>query len=158
MLASAGYFGRACQPTEMALAIVAGAIALAFQHIDKIQRFKGAGFEAEMRERLDSIVEAQTEPPPEDAAVAAESVEPDLDPATQSVLRALADPRFTWRYSGGLAEDTGIPRNRVQKILDALSEQGMAVFGRGRNGSIWALSSDGRRLLRARPRESAGAG
>lgn len=45
-----GFFGK---PTEMGLAIVAGAIAAAFINIDKIQKFKGAGFEAEMRRVVD---------------------------------------------------------------------------------------------------------
>ncbi|WP_417684989.1 hypothetical protein [Pseudidiomarina gelatinasegens] len=33
---------------EMGMAILAGAIGLAFVNIDKISKFKGAGFEAEM--------------------------------------------------------------------------------------------------------------
>ncbi|MDD2816093.1 MAG: hypothetical protein PHP00_10215 [Thiotrichaceae bacterium] len=43
-------FGYKQQAAEMGLFIVAGAISLAFANISKIQRFKGAGFEAEMRE------------------------------------------------------------------------------------------------------------
>ncbi|MFL1467391.1 hypothetical protein [Marinobacter sp. HN1S83] len=37
---------------EMGLAILAGSIGLAFTNIDKIARFKGAGFEAEMCEKV----------------------------------------------------------------------------------------------------------
>ena len=44
-----GYFGK---PTEMSLAIVGGAITAAFLNIDKMSRFKGAGFEAEMKEAV----------------------------------------------------------------------------------------------------------
>jgi len=40
----------------MGLAIVAGSIALAFSYIDKIQKFKGAGFEAEMRQQVEMMV------------------------------------------------------------------------------------------------------
>ncbi|WP_074905850.1 hypothetical protein [Nitrosomonas communis] len=43
-------FGLLGQPTEMGIIVLAGAISFAFLNIDKIQRFKGAGFEAEMRE------------------------------------------------------------------------------------------------------------
>lgn len=39
----------------MGLAIVAGAIATAFLNIDKIQRFKGAGFEAEMKRAVEEV-------------------------------------------------------------------------------------------------------
>ncbi|MFM2478841.1 hypothetical protein [Celerinatantimonas sp. MCCC 1A17872] len=43
-------FGWKAMPTEMGIIVVAGAIFLSFLNIDKIQRFKGAGFEAEMRQ------------------------------------------------------------------------------------------------------------
>lgn len=42
-------FGVLGKPTEMGLGIVAGAIAAAFLNLDRIERFKGAGFEAEMK-------------------------------------------------------------------------------------------------------------
>ena len=41
------------KPTEMGIIVVAGAIGLAFLNIDKIQRFKGAGFEAEMKRAVE---------------------------------------------------------------------------------------------------------
>lgn len=41
------------KPTEMGLIIVAGAISIAFLNIDRIQRFKGAGFEAEMKQAVE---------------------------------------------------------------------------------------------------------
>ncbi|MBU3179082.1 hypothetical protein KPL47_22560 [Clostridium estertheticum] len=44
-------FGIIGKPTEMGLAIIAGSITVAFLNIDKIQRFKGGGFEAEMVKR-----------------------------------------------------------------------------------------------------------
>ena len=37
----------------MGIAVVACAIALSFLNLDKIQRFKGAGFEAEMKKAVD---------------------------------------------------------------------------------------------------------
>jgi hypothetical protein len=42
-------FGFMGKPTEMGIAIAAGAVAAAFINIDKIQEFKGAGFEAKMK-------------------------------------------------------------------------------------------------------------
>lgn len=47
-----GYLGR---PTEMGIALLAGGIAAAFLNIDKIQRVKGAGFEAEMRKAVEEV-------------------------------------------------------------------------------------------------------
>jgi hypothetical protein len=49
-------FGLLDKPTEMGLAIVAGAIAAAFLNLEKIQRFKGAGFEAEMKAEVQQVV------------------------------------------------------------------------------------------------------
>lgn len=50
--ASAVMFGLKGTATEMGIIVVAGAICLAFLHIDKIQKFKGAGFEAEMKQAV----------------------------------------------------------------------------------------------------------
>ena len=46
-------FGILARPTEMGLAIIGGAIAAAFLNMDKIQRFRGAGFEAEMKKAVE---------------------------------------------------------------------------------------------------------
>lgn len=45
-------FGLLSKPAEMGIFVVACAICLAFENIDKIQSFKGAGFEAEMRKAV----------------------------------------------------------------------------------------------------------
>ena len=41
-------FGANGMPTEMGIAIVGGALAATFLNLDRVQRFKGGGFEAEM--------------------------------------------------------------------------------------------------------------
>jgi hypothetical protein len=46
-------FGLIGKATEMGVFVVACGIALAFTNIDKIQRFKGAGFEAEMKKAVE---------------------------------------------------------------------------------------------------------
>lgn len=46
-------FGIMGKPTEMGIIVIAGAIAVAFLNIDKIQKFKGAGFEAEMKRAVE---------------------------------------------------------------------------------------------------------
>lgn len=46
-------FGVMGRPTEMGIIVVCGAIGLAFLNIDKIQKFKGAGFEAEMKRAVE---------------------------------------------------------------------------------------------------------
>jgi hypothetical protein len=51
------YFGFIGKPTEMGLAIVTGALAGAFLNLDKFERFKGAGFEAEMKKEFQKAVD-----------------------------------------------------------------------------------------------------
>lgn len=46
-------FGIMGKPTEMSIVAVSGAIVLAFLNIDKIQKFKGVGFEAEMKRAVE---------------------------------------------------------------------------------------------------------
>jgi len=53
MLGLATMFGIQGKSTEMGIIVVAGALVMAFLNIDKIQRFKGAGFEAEMRKAVE---------------------------------------------------------------------------------------------------------
>lgn len=55
IIAPGFYFGYIGKPTEMGLAVVSGAVAAAFLNLDKIQRFKGAGFEAEMKETVEEV-------------------------------------------------------------------------------------------------------
>lgn len=49
-LISTAFFGYTGKVVEMGIAASVGAIAMAFVNIDKIKRFKGAGFEAETKE------------------------------------------------------------------------------------------------------------
>lgn len=70
-------FGVMGKPTEMGIIVAAGAIVLAFLNIDKIQRFKGAGFEAEMKRALEEA-NATIEQLREVAATSAEAILTDL--------------------------------------------------------------------------------
>ena len=47
------YFGYIGKPTEMGIMVIASSITVAFLNMDKIQKFKGAGFEAEMKKVVD---------------------------------------------------------------------------------------------------------
>lgn len=47
------FFGLVGKATEMGLSIVAGAIGAAFLNLDRVEHFKGAGFEARMKKVVD---------------------------------------------------------------------------------------------------------
>ncbi len=141
-----GFMGR---PAEMGLAIIAGAIALAFSDLDKFSRIKGAGFEAELREtfkKVEAVIEKETEPL---ASGEERKSVPDvsrIDNATRSVVNALHHPEYTWRYLGGIKKDTGLSSEEVRRALDWLVENGYAQRTLGSKGTVWNLTDEGRYL------------
>ncbi len=53
MIASIFVFGLMGKSTEMGMAVVASALLLVFLNLEKFSKFKGAGFEAELRGKID---------------------------------------------------------------------------------------------------------
>jgi len=147
ILGGSFYFGYVERPVEMGLAIVAGSIALAFSYIDKIQKFKGAGFEAEMRQQVATLVAKETEPPKQAQRSFMEAKGFSTDAATKSVLKALGSEKYTWRYLGGIAEDTNLPKESIRKALSWLVANDLATETEGAQGTVWGLSAEGRSLL-----------
>jgi hypothetical protein len=89
------YFGILSKPAEMGIALAAGALAAAFINIEKLQKFKGAGIEFELKE---AVKEAQ---------------------ATIETLKSFTEPLFvsSIRFmSDGLTWD-GIPINVQHDIV-----------------------------------------
>lgn len=142
LLIGSPVFGALGKPVEMGLIIVAAAVALAFTDLERFKRFKGAGFEAELREQVQAIVEKQTEP------VLLQETSPTqatkLDPGTKAVMNALDHPVFTWRYLGGVAKDSGQSRDFVAQALQWLVANGFARRSVGKHGVIWSLTEGGR--------------
>lgn len=135
-----GFMGLAA---EMGLAILAGVLGLAFSNIDKISKFKGAGFEAEMK-MVHSIIEDQTEPSPEIKAEAKNETE--LNQLEKSILHSLKKPGYTWRYARTVASEVTASIHRVEITLSSLKSRGYCKNGKGSNGEIWAATSLGRSL------------
>ena len=133
--------------TEMGLAVVAGAIGLAFTNIDKIAHFKGAGFEATMRDKIETIIEKETEPEIVESEGGATMQAYGLVGEANDVVRALKNPKFTWRYISGLSKESGASPEKVKETLEWLIENGLAKVSKGKNGKIWSLSSKGREVF-----------
>lgn len=55
MFGLAVMFGIQAKPQEMGIIVVAGAIVLAFINIDRIEYFKGLGFEAKMKKAIENV-------------------------------------------------------------------------------------------------------
>jgi hypothetical protein len=136
------------QPTEMGIAVTAGVLGLVFSNLDKIARFKGAGFEAEMRERIETVVEKEIEP---DVSLKLSGPRMEgyglVGDDPPKVIRALLDTTYTWRYVSGISEQSGVPPEKVRNTLDLLKKNGLARSSRGETGPIWALTAKGREVF-----------
>jgi hypothetical protein len=132
------------KPTEMGLAILAGAIGLAFANIDKIRKFKGAGFEAEMREKVEAVVAKETEPEPEAITIQKTNL---IDGGKRDILTALGNTKYTWRYLGGIAEETKLSKEIVTSALSELVHRGLVIRTTEKTEPMWALTSFGRQVL-----------
>ena len=136
-----GLIGR---PAEMGFSVAAGTIGLVFANIDKIRRFKGAGFEAEMREKVAAIIEKETEyERPETTTIS-----PELDDVNKrAVITALGNPRYTWRSVGGIAEETELSSVTVTRALSDMLQLGAVEKSGKRQGVTWRLTRLGRETL-----------
>jgi hypothetical protein len=133
-----GFLGK---PTEMGLAIIAGALGLAFSNIDKLSKFKGAGFEAEMR-MVETIIENQTEPSSEQKEEAKRAVA--ITDAENRILKSLQRPGYTWRYAKTVAGELSSPLQEIEPMLASLMHRGLAKKAAGSNGEIWAATAVGK--------------
>jgi len=136
-------FGFMSMPGQMTLAIAAGAIGLAFTNIDKISRFKGAGFEAEMRGMVQTIIESQTEPTTEQQE-SAKQIEGSINESENRILTSLQKPGYVWRYAKTVAGEVSLPVTETETALKSLMKRGLAKNGQGSNGEIWAATALGK--------------
>ena len=131
------------KPTEMGLAIAAGALGLAFSNIDKISKFKGAGFEAEMKDNIQAVIDKETEFDTDETVFKYAKTE--LNKDQQKVISALANPAFTWRTATGISNESKLSPEIVSKELINLINLDFAQQGRDKNKKvIWAPNKRGR--------------
>jgi hypothetical protein len=97
-----GFFGKAA---EMGVFVVACGVALAFANIDKIQRFKGAGFEAEMKKAV------------EDAYATMESLKGIAKPL---ILSTLSNLIYAGRWGGMKKERQHELKNEMDQLAKSI--------------------------------------
>jgi hypothetical protein len=98
----------------------------------------------EVKEKVDTIVAKETEPVGSAFTMKALSVN---DNATRSVLKALGDPRYTWRFIGGLKQDTKLSENEVLRSIAWLIDNDLVTESKVKDRRQWALTREGRALL-----------
>jgi hypothetical protein len=148
LLGGSMIFGILRRPKEMLICVLSGALGLSFSNLDKISRFKGAGFEAEMRNQFEAVVEKETEPEVREQG-SGDRVEAFgfVGADTPKVIKALASPHYTWRRASGISKETGVPPDKVQESLNWLMQAGLATSSNISSGQVWALSTKGREML-----------
>jgi len=134
-------YGFMSLAAEMGLAILAGSIGLAFANIDKISKFKGAGFEAEMN-MVHTMLENQTEPTIEQKEEA--KAQQNLTHDENCILVCLLKQGYTWRYANTISGETGISKTETTDYLQELMVKGYAKNGNGSNGEIWSITALGK--------------
>jgi len=132
------------KPTEMGLAIAAGALGFAFGNIEIIEMLKGPGFEARMRERkaAESVVAEQT-----DNAEHLKSLAFQITAPRQQIMSALIHTKYESRYIPGIASQTGLAKEVISGELDWLLNNGLATRRAGKKGYLWNLTEKGMALL-----------
>lgn len=141
LLVISSVYGFLERPTEMGLAVLAGALGLAFCNIDKISKFKGAGFEAEMH-MVQTMIESQTEPTSDQKEEAKKR--DDLSENENNILKCLQKPGYTWRYAKTVAGEINQSIDVTENVLNLLMSRGLAKSGSGTNGEIWAITNLGK--------------
>ncbi|MBD3670027.1 MAG: hypothetical protein HUJ29_04565 [Gammaproteobacteria bacterium] len=133
-------------PAEMGLAILSGALGMAFSNIDKISEFKGAGFEAKMKDQIQAVIDKETEPEPIYTKSDKLELVASIPIGAKKIINALQHPQYTWRSIHGLIKDTGLQRSELSNEMAWLVENEYAKHSLGKPGSIWTLTKKGRQL------------
>jgi hypothetical protein len=104
----------------------------------------------ELKEKVGPIIDKASEPVPQAANQGMSATGYALDGRRDGlVIKALADPRYTWRYLGGLKESTELSESDVMASLDWFRKNDLVVETTGRAGRLWALSPKGLELFAA---------
>ncbi len=139
--AGLGFCGR---PAEMGLSVLAGAIGLGFSNIDKISKFKGAGFEAEMREQqlAESVVAQQTDNTDNLKALAF-----DITDRRQKVMSSLIHTEYNYRTTSGIAKELNLPIDLIADELEWLKEKALVTKKPASHAYLWNLTEKGMALF-----------
>ncbi|WP_165857212.1 ArsR family transcriptional regulator [Marinobacter sp. JSM 1782161] len=136
--------GTLGKPAEAGVCVVAGALGLAFANLDRLKRFKGGGFEAEMKDQLEAMVAKEAEPDNEQGFSGFQVHSYGFDETTRRVITALNSSNYTWRSIGGICQETGLSKPAVVSKLNWLRENDLVVQVGVSRRTNWGLSNEGR--------------
>jgi hypothetical protein len=110
----------------------------------------------ELEKKVDTIVAKETEPAdePEGLTLRVKGFSVNDEP-TRLVMKALGNPKYTWRYVGGLMKETNLSAREVLAPINWLRENKLITESKAGIGDRrqWALTREGRDLLSKTLRE-----
>jgi hypothetical protein len=103
--------------------------------------------QAEMEVTVEPIIAKETEPEiiENDKGIVAEGY--GLVGEAKGIVLALKNPKYTWRYIGGISKESGASTDKVLETLEWLVINELARESKGKKGRIWALTSKGREVF-----------
>ncbi len=105
---------------------------------------------SDIRKQTEPLLEQITEPDTERFFEEQEGESKEVDEEERKVLEALRHPHYKLRTISGIAVDTHLPREEVQRLLHTLKSKGlvMEVAKTRRRGIRWAITSQGLKVLK----------
>ncbi|TKB23291.1 hypothetical protein FCL47_23320 [Desulfopila sp. IMCC35006] len=74
--------------------------------------------------------------------------ERELNENDQKVINALLNPKYTFRYLGGIAKESGIQKKEALSTLNWLLENNFGKFTEGEHGRLWSLTAKGKEAFK----------
>lgn len=99
-----------------------------------------------VEDKIDIVLEKETEP--EEESVAFAGVTADITDEEIKILKTFVSGRFTIRSLSGIANESGIPKDQVNKLLDDLLAKSFVMQRDNDKGPRWFITAEGRRSLR----------
>ncbi len=104
----------------------------------------------ELEKKVNSIVAKESEPQevPSGPTIRLRAISVN-DEITKSVIKALGNPKYTWRYLGGIAKETNLSKTDILKPIDWLLDNKLVNESKSgiENRTQWALTQEGRELF-----------
>lgn len=113
-----------------------------------VSKFKAGGFEVELREKVEMMLETASEPD-EDIQIRMTNTTP-ATTAQSKVLQALTDSRYSFRTVSGIKSSTGLSsKTEVSAVLIALQNRELVRAVTGKQGNeLWAITALGRSIAK----------
>ncbi len=102
-----------------------------------------------VKEEIAPILDKETENEPDEIKDLKSTIFTELSEDQITILRAMAERKYVLRSISGIAKETGIPRESVNKSINELISKGFVKQRDSEKGPRWFITFDGRKNLEA---------